>query len=464
LIAILNAMSGGGHGGGGLPFLDVIENLLHTSHGKGGIHTAAKPLIILFAVVLVVFFIFAPGQSIRNFSFLIFFAPLWVPLLLGRWVLYQFVTAQRVAYIARQKHILLEIRLPRDTMKTPAAMESVFSALHLGPGEATWWKKFVLGQSRPWYSFEIVSLGGRVHFYIWTREAYRRAIESALYAQYPGIEVIEAEDYSRLVDPSHEPQEVVGFEYVKSKAQGLPIRTFVDFGLDRTAKPEEQNDPLAQIVELLGSLGPHEQLWCQIIIRTHKGERYRKKDYTWKDEAREEIDNLRKEALQEAEFVDPASGKVMKTKMVNMSKGLGDKIGAIERNVGKLAFDAGIRVLYTAPKDYYQGIVGGYIVGFFKPFNSEGGNSLGVTEDWSNKYSDYPWEDPHGHHKAHSMHLMVEMYRRRAFFYSPYVGLHSVMSTEELATLYHVPSATIATPNLPRIQSTTSGAPANLPS
>lgn len=457
-------MSSGGHGGGGLPFLDVIENLLHTSHGKGGIHTAAKPLIIIFVIALIAFFIFAPAQSIRNFSFIIFFAPLWLPLLLGRWVLYQFVTAQRVAYIARQKHILLELRMPRDTMKTPMAMESVFSALHLGPGEATWWKKFILGQSRPWFSLEIVSLGGRVHFYIWTRDAYRRAIESALYAQYPGMEIIEVEDYSRLVDPSHAPQQVVGFEYVKRAPQAKPIRTYIDFGLDRPQKPEEQVDPLAQIVELLGSLGPHEQLWCQIIIRTHKGERYGKKDYTWKDEAEEAVREIREATTTEMEYVD-ANGKVQKSKgFPNPTKGQMELMANIQRNAGKLAYDAGIRVLYTAPEQHYQGIVGGYIVGFFKPFNSEGGNGLGVTEDWSNKYSDYPWEDPHGHHQAHSMHLMVEMYRRRAFFHSPYIGSYSVMSTEELATLFHVPSSTVATPNMPRIQSTTGGAPVNLPS
>ena len=150
--------------------------------------------------------------------------------------------------------------------------------------------------------------------------------------------------------------------------------------------------------------------------------------------------------------------------MVNMSKGLGDKIGAIERNVGKLPFDTGIRALYTAPKDHYQGIVGGYLVSLFKPFSSEDLNGLTVAEEWSNKYMDYPWEDPGGHHQAHSMHLMVEMYRRRAFFHSPYKGNWNVMSTEELATLFHVPSATIATPSLPRIQSTTGGAPSNLPS
>lgn len=461
-------MSSGGHGGGGLPGYHFIEHFLHTGHNEGGIHLSARPLIIAYAIAITLFFFIAPQQSVYNFSLLIFFAPIWMPIVIGRWAYYMWRTATKAANMARFRTILLELRMPRDTMKTPAAMEAVFAALHLGPGEATWWKKIVLGNTRPWYSFEIVSLGGRVHFYIWTRDAYRRAIESALYAQYPGMEVIEVEDYSRLVDPAHHPNKVVGFEYVKNKAQGHPIRTYVDFGLDRPAKPEEQVDPLAQVIELMGSLGPNEQLWIQFMIRTHKGEKYNKKNkkgksFTWKDEAQEEIDAIREQALQEAEYVDPSSGKVVKTKMVNMTPGKAEQIKAIERNISKLPFDVGIRALYTAPEEYYQGIVGGYLVSIFKPFHSEQGAGLDVAGVWSNKYSEYPWEDPGGHHEAHAMHLMVEMWRRRMIYHAPYIGTWSVMSTEELATLYHVPSATVATPSLPRIQSTTGGAPQNLP-
>ncbi|HYE23174.1 MAG TPA: hypothetical protein VEA92_01825 [Candidatus Paceibacterota bacterium] len=462
-------MSSGEHGGGGLPGLHAIEHWMHSGHETGGLHLEARPIIIAFVVMTVVFLFMSPAQTLRNFSFLLFFAPLWLPIILWKWTFFQYLTANRAAYIARQKHVLLELRLPRDTMKTPAAMESVFSALHLGLGEATWWKRIVLGQVRAWYSFEIVSLGGQVHFYVWTRDGFRRAIESAFYAQYPGAEIIEVEDYSRLIDPSHEPNQMVGFEYLKSKPLPLPIRTYVEFGLDKPQKPEEQIDPLAQLIELLGSLGPHEQLWVQITIRTHKGETYNKKkpdgkDYTWKDAALEQIAKLRKEAVGETEQVDPVSGRTIKVRAFpNPTKGQTETIAAYERNSGKLAFDTGIRALYTAPKEHYQGIVGGFLVNLWKPFVSEGWNSLNVMPDWSNKYMEYPWEDPHGHHQAHTMHLMVDAWRRRQFFHSPYKAKWNVMSTEELATLFHVPSATVATPSLPRIQSTTSGAPSNLP-
>ena len=54
------------------------------------------------------------------------------------------------------------------------------------------------------------------------------------------------------------------------------------------------------------------------------------------------------------------------------------------------------------------------------------------------------------------------------FFFDPFgygIPAHEamVMSTEELATVYHIPSSGIETPGLARIQSATSEAPPNLP-
>lgn len=463
-------MSGGGHGGGGLPFLNEVSSLLHSSHNEGGIHVSAKPLIIAFILANIAFFLFFSWeQTLRNYSFLVFLAPLWMPYVFGRWAWYRYLEAKRAAFIAKQQHILLELRLPRDTMKTPAAMEAVFSSIHIGPGEATWWKRLVLGNVRPWYSLEIVAKGGKVHFYIWTRAQFRRAIESALYAQFPDMEIIEVEDYSRETDPSHAPNKVAAFEYVYSKPDPWPLKTYTAYGLQPGQKAEEQVDPLAQVIELMGSIGPKEQLWVQMVIRTTKAEKFagmktkKGEPMTWKDLVKEEMESYREKMLQTVEYFDAGSGKTVKSKMANPTRGQSDMLFALETKASKLVFDVGIRALYTAPEDAYQGIMGGFLVTLFKPFASDTMNSLTVTQDWSNKYNDYPWEDPHGHHFAHSMHFLVNVWRRRAFFHPPYVGRWNIMNVEELASLFHVPSSAIATPSLPRIQSSTGGAPGNLP-
>ena len=99
-------MSGGGHGGGGLPFLNEVSSLLHSSHNEGGIHVSAKPLIIAFILANIAFFLFFSWeQTLRNYSFLVFLAPLWMPYVFGRWAWYRYLEAKRAAFIAKQQHI-----------------------------------------------------------------------------------------------------------------------------------------------------------------------------------------------------------------------------------------------------------------------------------------------------------------------------------------------------------------------
>ena len=456
-------------GGSILPGLDLVSDFLHQAQTKRSMHITAIQLITAFVVVLAIFFILAPEQSINNFSIVIFLSPLWLPIVLFRASVARYVQAKRAEYMSKQDFTLLEIRMPRDTSRTPYAMEAFFSSLHMGSGESTWYKIYVQGQMRPVWSLEIASLGGRIHFYIWTRAGYRRLVESYLYAQYPEIEIIEAEDYSRLTDPSREGQ-MWGCEYELKEDDPYPLRTYTDYGIKPGDKPEETVDPLAQLLELMGSIGPGEQFWLQFIIRQTKAEKYRGrlnkngKPYTFKDAAGEVIEDMREQTTRKSSYIDPATGKTVETAgFPNPTKGQNDMIAAIERKASKQVFDVGIRCIYSGTDEAFNGIMIPSMLALFKPFNNESGNSLNLQSVFGGAFNDFPWEDPGGYHKKHLFHKIVEFYRRRVYYVDPYVGAWSVLSSEELATLFHVPSAAITTPNLPRIGSATTGAPANLP-
>ena len=60
---------------------------------------------------------------------------------------------------------------------------------------------------------------------------------------------------------------------------------------------------------------------------------------------------------------------------------------------------------------------------------------------------------------------LVDSYRRRMYYYEPYDMREQamVMSIEELATIFHIPSRAVQTPTLARVPSATGEAPANLP-
>lgn len=448
-----------------IPFFDSLNKSADTFREKTGIRLAPYPLLIAGLALLVLAFVFMPNVVSYSLSMALFIAPLWLPFLIagGAWTLW--VIWRRSDFIANQKYVLLEIKPPRNIVKTPLAMEMFFAGMHHRPGESNWYKRFILGNVRPYWSFEIASIEGQVHFFIWTRNGFRKIVETQIYAQYPGTQIVEAPDYTLAL--AHKPTEygIWGCDFTHTSADPLPIRTYVDYGLDKVQKEPEQVDPFANLIEFMGSARKGEQLWVQFVIREHKGEKYNKtkddgKAYTWKDEADKLVEEIRKKTRDP--YVDPVTGEE-RPGFPNPTKGQSEKIAAIERNVSKLAFDVGARAIYIVgpgAKFDVSNISG--LIALFKQFNSEGWNGIRPT-GWFMIFDDYPWEFFAKKLKNQYSEDIIDAFRRRQVFYPPYVSKSMVMSTEELATIYHIPSRAVETPSLHRIQSATGEAPANLP-
>ena len=452
-----------------LPFLHKLEELAKKFTGKTGIRFEPWPLFIVGLVLLLIAFMFMPGAVTLALSLALFLAPLWLPFLLVGGALALWLTLKQAEFIAAQPSLLLEIKPPRSLVKTPLAMETFFSSIHLAPGEATWYARWIKGGVRPWWSLEIASFEGQVHFFIWTRANFRRIIESQLYAQYPGIQIVEAPDYTRLITATPEEWSIWGCDFKSTAAEPLPIKTYIEYGLDQVQKEPEQVDPLANLLEFMSSIGKGEYLWLQFIIRVHKGEKYKKlnkkgKPYTWKDEAEELVEEIRHKTRET--YTDVVTGEE-RPGFPNPTKGQSEKIAAIERNVSKLAFDVGARCVYLAKPDTFNAIIITHMIGLFKPFSTEGWNGIN-SDAWLKRFDDYPWELGVEKLKDHYRHKLVEAYRRRQFFHDPFsYGISRddtmVMSTEELATVFHIPSQSVQAPGMTRIQSATHEAPVDLP-
>ncbi len=428
-----------GHGGGSkgisLPLLPELEQVTSALGSAAGIFLPAPVLIIVF-ILLVIFFLFiSPNQTVFNFQALIFTLPFWMPLVLGRFALLSFVKSKRWENHVSQKSVLLEILLPKDTLKSPAAMEAVFSGMYIGGGEGTWWKKYVQGKTRPWWSFEMAAINGQVHFYVWTLEGFRRGVEQNFYAQYPNIEIIEAEDYSRLRDPSRNDFSTLAVEYLPKFNPAYPIKTYADHGVDESTQANEYVDPLNQVFKFMSGLEPGEELWLQFVFRTSKSEHFRgekKGKKTWKDVAKEEIKHLQ---------TAPKGGAVTPVETA--------KITMIEKHLTKPGFDVGIRMIYSAPKSKPIGDIQSFVGGIFNSFSSREANSAFVAHGGSYKFSGYPWEDTKGKRRKHEELEMTEFYRARSFFHPPYRGAWTIMTSEELATLYHLPAHTLSVQSTP---------------
>lgn len=410
------------------------------------------------------------ASLVTSFGYVYALAPIWLPivfltLLFKAWLYYR-----RIKFWQAQGSILFEVKLPKEIQKSPKAMEVVMGAFHQTGEEGDWYYKYWLGQTRAWFSLEIISQGGNIRFFIWSRKKFKNLIESNLYSQYPGIEVYEVEDYTKEVyfDPTK--HKLHGTQWELSEPDPYPIKTYVDYGLDQDPKEEYKIDPMATSLEFLSTLSQGHNVWIQIIVRAHKKEKTRPLPWnkklekfawsetydSWKEDSKNEIEKIIK-ALKDSK--DDAGAARRPT------KGETDKIAALERSVSKIGFDVGIRSIYFAPKDIFNPMYIGGVMNYFKQYSSVEFNGFkpagwypaigNPINDWWKSDKKFPY-------------LLLDEYKMRRFFFSPLVGkwFYSkpfVLNVEELATIYHFPGSVASAPTFERLPSKKSGAPSNLP-
>lgn len=404
----------------------------------------------------------------RVVDFLLLALPIILPIGLFAILVDLYVDANKRAFLAAQEYVLLEIMPPQDITKSPAAMELFLMAIYQTGGESTWYDRQVKGQSRAWFSLEIISTEGNVRFFIWTRDKLAKLVETQLYAQFPGIEVYRTnDDYTFGWEYDPERVELFGLEYALTQPDPYPIKTYVDYGLDKEQEEDYKVDPITPTIEFLGSLGPGEHGWIQILVRAHKKEDpdpakwFGVRD-NWKETAKEEIGKIRKEGL-----IDAGEAKQVQT-----TKGQELRIAALERSVSKLAFDTGIRSIYITDKEAFQGGNIGAMIGAFKQYGSLELN--GFRPAWTTSF-DYPWQDPTGRKVAALKEEILDAYKERGYFFRSRPQFRTllpakivdreyfVLNTEELATIYHFPGRVVGTPSVQRVTSKKATPPPNLP-
>ncbi|MEK7126069.1 MAG: hypothetical protein AAB835_01090, partial [Patescibacteria group bacterium] len=161
-----------------IPFMNAVEKLRDSFTSTSGIRLEPWPLFAIGLAILFMAYVFMPETVSLALSISLFLAPLWLPFLLVGGALALWLVMKRSEFIAAQKYVLLEIKPPRNLVKTPLAMEAFLSTLHLSGGESTWYVRWFKGGIRAFFSLEIASFEGQVHFFVWTRANLRRMVES----------------------------------------------------------------------------------------------------------------------------------------------------------------------------------------------------------------------------------------------------------------------------------------------
>ncbi len=401
---------------------------------------------------------------IQGFDYVAFLIPIAVPIFLGYLLFHKYIDYNRATYYNSLEWTLLEIVPSPDNVKSPAAMELFLLALHQTGGESTWIDRWIKGKVRTWFSLEIVSIEGHIHFYLQCESKLQKYIESQIYAQYPGCEIKVAEDYSAKFNVEN--YDVMCAELQLTQPDPYPIKTYLDYQLDKDQEEEYKIDPITPMLEFLHTVPANNYVCMQIIVRAHKPEdkdpnklfpTFSKKVDAWKETAKKEVAKIKTESFVELDEGDRKRKQNVQTDQQKKA------IIALERSVTKYAFDTGIRMLNIGKKGSFSNMYG-MMLAMTKQYNSMDLNGfkprMGTTFD-------YPWQDPFGNKIKKMKSEMLEAYQMRDYFwksdYKKKERPYFVLNTEELATIYHFPGMVAQTPSINRVDSRKVTPPDNLP-
>ncbi len=379
---------------------------------------------------------------------------------------------KRLAYKNSIVWKTLELKIPRDIIKSPKAMEYIFSAMHASYSFGIkFWDKWLKGEVENWYSLEIIGRAHGIRFLARLPEQYRNLFESAIYAQYPDVEINEVEDYVDDFPPRlpNKIYDVWGADFILTRDNSYPIRTYPEF--DAPGKDDEKKfDPLAHLTEVMSKLKESEAIWLQILIRPT--------DDGWKSASEGVIDELlgKKKLISApwpvswfsglveflgnlvvAPFTSPTwaeGGEVKSESKSEMKPGMHKIIEAIQNKTSKLGFESVMRFLYIDRRDNFsRGNITAFI-STLRQFNSQDLNSF------KSNSATMP--------SAKSPFKKSKIERKKKIIYDNYRIRHfpkkfSILNTEELATLYHFPLSLVRAPLLRRMEAKKSGPPEGLP-
>lgn len=446
--------------------MSVLEAPLKFFEGFG---TNIAKLLLLVGIALFIFaFQFISVEPGSVFSYMIMTAPLYLPFVTFHIFYDQWLYFVQKEFNLKQGRVSLEIKLPQDIFRSPEAMELVLVQLHQAAGPDNHVQTYWDGKNPPTYALEIVSRGGDVRFYVNTpRKKFKNMWETQLYAQYPGIEITELDvDYTSEIVWDPDKYDSFSFHFNAKKADAYPIKTYIDFGLDKMPKEEEKTDPITSIIEALGSAGLGEHLWIQILITANREENFKTgslhKTPDWKVAAEKEILAVLEKASKRM-GIDPAKKPEDKSKlsMMNLTDSEKQIVASIERSIAKSGFNTRIRGMYIAEKQAFNGDRIGALSGCWRTFDDGLRNVIAVR--WRTD-TDWPWWQDRKKATTTAMKKQeLNEYKRRSFTKQNAGDGPKVFTTEELATIFHLPGKVAFTPTLQRIPSKRSEAPGNLP-
>ncbi len=331
--------------------------------------------------------------------------------------------------------ILLTLEIPKANDKQELAAEQLFASLH---GILRDKQELKLhGGVQEHLSFEIASVNGQIRFYVWVPRNLRSFVEGQIYAQYPTVQITEAEEDYVTHERDH--SVIYTSEIALTDNEVLPIKTFQNFEVD----------PLAGITGTLAKLESGEEVWVQIIVRPLADE-WHKKSEQWIKMTKNgnpfgfltgtgSFNFSWLAGILEALWKPPEGTPGTPAAAKELSDRDKTRITEAEKKATKLGYQVKLRLAYLGESQTNAKLQMQAIVGTFKQFNSTNLNGFKMTTP------SFAKDD-------------LMFYKARSF-----ADRGFILNIEELASVFHLPHTNVETPNIVWASSKTAEPPAKLP-
>ena len=393
---------------------------------------------------------------------------------------------------------LLEIRVPKENIKTPKAMEQVLASLYSMHSSVHWEEVWLKGDVHAWMSLEIAGSEKGIHFYIYIPSKFRNLVEASFFSQYPEAEIIEVEDYTKKL-PNNLPNEeydLIGVDLYLANKNPYPIRTYPYF-LEGGSSPKEEKrtESISNLTEIMPILKGEERVWVQILIRpsekgwdeqknyedwTKEGQKIineiiaggykkKKKPSSWLNNLADEcfmfLRNLVMAFFESPVWPEKEKDGGDKAVPLMLSPIEQDMVKAIENKISKLGYVTVVRFLLINKKSELNKKNLSLMMGAFRQFTDNNLNRLKPVSRTST------FATPRFLFKKSTVlekkKAIFKKYINRSYPDSDHDFFSfkpSVLNIEEIATLYHFPfSSLVEVSGLSQLPIKKSAPPSNLP-
>ncbi|NQV00879.1 MAG: type IV secretory system conjugative DNA transfer family protein [Parcubacteria group bacterium] len=327
---------------------------------------------------------------------------------------------------------------PKSEKEIISAMEQLYSSLsNIKETKDV----FIYGQ--PHLVFEIATpeQGEEISFYLALPTRYENIIEKQIHGFYPEASIEKVEDYNIF-----NPEGTVAGAYLKlAKNYVLPFKTYQNLEID----------PLNEIVNTLSKLkergeGAAIQIaFCPILSKSQKiGQDVAKemqKGKSFSQAISDKGDNFLIQLIKDFRKSSKSSQKEnqqLEEKQTTITPGQEEIIKALENKASKIGFNVNVRLLVSADSPTQAEQLLSHLEGAFVQFGSPNLNQLKSVRA-----------------KGRTLKKLIYNFSFRLFNKKQKM----LLSTEELTSIFHFPTAGIETPKVKFLKAESASTPANLP-